>query len=471
MLALASPGTAAAPTSLHDNVSAILAEAVPGTRFGLVVTTLEGKELIAIAPEQRFIPASNTKMLTTATAFWALSGLDQPDREGGASVRLEGRDVILTGHGDARLSSADDCKVNCLAELANAVAAKTKSVGDIIGDDTLFPDERWGPGMSWNNIQTRSGTGISALTLDSNELHLWATPAKALGEPAAISGHPYYKVENWTQTVASGKTAVDYHRLPNSMTLRITGTIALDAQPERIRMGIDDPAHYAAWRFKTLLEARGVRVTGGIEVRHRPLTDADDPAKRGGIPVMRPPEPPALAKLTPPPLIEDISVINKISQNLHSDLLLRRIGLVRGSGSIADGLREVEGMMTAAGVPRTAWDLSDGSGMSSYNRLSPRGIAKMLAWIAAQPWGEAYRTSLPIGGVDGTVSSRFKGTALEGKLFAKTGTLNASSGLSGYLITKSGKTLIFSSFANDMPGDVSATSYVDRALVTIAENY
>jgi D-alanyl-D-alanine carboxypeptidase/D-alanyl-D-alanine-endopeptidase (penicillin-binding protein 4) len=110
-------------------------------------------------------------------------------------------------------------------------------------------------------------------------------------------------------------------------------------------------------------------------------------------------------------------------------------------------------MLEAAGVPRTAWDLSDGSGMSSYNRVAPRGAAKMLRWIAAQPWGAAWRASLPIGGVDGTLSKRFKGTLLEGKVFAKTGTLNATNALSGYLIARSGKTLTFSTFANDVPAD------------------
>ena len=126
-------------------------------------------------------------------------------------------------------------------------------------------------------------------------------------------------------------------------------------------------------------------------------------------------------------------------------------------------------MLDTAGVPRTAWDLSDGSGMSTYNRVAPRGMIKMLRWISAQPWGGAWRASLPIGGVDGTLAKRFKGTVLEGKLFAKTGTINATNALSGYLIAKSGKTLTFSSFANDVPADASATKFIDAALVLVAE--
>jgi serine-type D-Ala-D-Ala carboxypeptidase/endopeptidase (penicillin-binding protein 4) len=251
--------------------------------------------------------------------------------------------------------------------------------------------------------------------------------------------------------------------------LRVTGTIGVDATPDPLRLGIDDPAHYAAWRFRRLLEARGVKVTGTVSTRHRPLMPADDPAVRGAAPAARPPMQPALARLTPPPLAEDVVIINKVSQNLHAELLLRRIGLRRGSGSIADGVAEVRAMLEAAGVPRTAWDLSDGSGMSSYNRVAPRGAARMLRWIADQPWGAAWRASLPIGGVDGTLARRFKGTMLEGKVFAKTGTLNATNALSGYMIAKSGKTLTFSSFANDVPADASATRFVDAALLLVAE--
>ena len=169
-LTIAAPAAAEAP--LLERVETKLAEAGPGTRFGLVVATEDGRELIAINPDGRFIPASNTKMFSTAAAFVALEGIDKADAAGGAAVRLEdGRvpNVILKGHGDARLSSAPDCVANCLAALADAVAARTRVVGDVVGDDSLFPDQRWSPGMSWNNIQSRYGTATSALTIDDNE--------------------------------------------------------------------------------------------------------------------------------------------------------------------------------------------------------------------------------------------------------------------------------------------------------------
>jgi D-alanyl-D-alanine carboxypeptidase/D-alanyl-D-alanine-endopeptidase (penicillin-binding protein 4) len=458
--------------SLQQRVETMLHEGSPGTRFGLVVADATGRELVAINPEQRFIPASNTKMVTTATAFATLPGIDRPDPAGGTAVRLEDYaegppNVVIEGHGDAWLSGAADCARDCLATLADAVAAKTKRIGDVIGDDSLYPDERWGPGMSWNNIPTKSGTATSALTIDDNELAMTVTPGVA-GAPPAVTLPAYYMVDNRAVTVAGGKTHLDFDRAPNGMLVRLIGTIAADAKPSILQLGIDDPAHYAAWQFRAMLAARGVKVTGTIGVRHRPLLPADDPAVRGAAPAARPPQQPILARLEPPPLAEDLTRINKVSQNLHAELMLRRIGRQTGSGSIADGLVVVRQMLAQAGMPRVDYDFADGSGMSSYNRLAPRGVIAMLRWIATQPWGTQWRATLPIGGEEGTLGRRFKDTSLQGRLFAKTGTLNATNALSGYMLGKSGATFTFSFYANDVPQDGNATRVMDKALEMIA---
>jgi D-alanyl-D-alanine carboxypeptidase/D-alanyl-D-alanine-endopeptidase (penicillin-binding protein 4) len=472
-LAIGAASPALAQEPLQQRVEAKLAEAGPGTRFGLVVATEDGREIVAINPDERFIPASNTKMLTTAAAYATLGGLDQPDASGGASVRLdqEGRripDVVLKGHGDARLSSAAECVANCLAALADAVAARTKVVADVVGDDSLFPDQRWSPGMSWNNIPSRYGTAISALTIDDNELPVRVVPG-AVGEAPRLELLPYYEFDNRAVTVAAGgATNLSVDRFPNSKLVRLSGTIAAGAEPHLLRLSIDDPAHFAAWRLKSLLEARGVRVAGKVDVRHRPVRSFDDPKNRKGAPPPRPPEPAFLAKLTPPPVALDLAEINKVSQNLHAELMLRRVGLAAGTGSIEDGVATVASMMEQAGVPRTGWDISDGSGMSTYNRLAPRAVVSLLRWVTVQPWAAAWRETLPIAGVDGTLSRRFAGTSLERRLFAKTGSLNATNALSGYMTAKSGRTLLFSAYANDVPESVAATRLLDAALELIA---
>ncbi|HTG39625.1 D-alanyl-D-alanine carboxypeptidase/D-alanyl-D-alanine endopeptidase [Sphingomonas sp.] len=467
-LSLPLPPAFAMQVSSTPMVERVLDAGPPGTRYGLLVTTLEGEPVVSIAPDERFIPASNTKMFTTATAYADLPALDRAAR--GTGVRVEQGDVILEGHGDARLSSAADCVTNCLQTLADAVAARTRRVRNIVGDDSWFPNERWGPGMSWNNIQSRYGTGISALTLDDNEVTASVTPA-AIGGAAGIEASPYYDIDNRVTTVPGKGRTIVADRVPNSRTIRLTGTIGAEAPAATLYFSIDDPAHYTAWRMRDLLIARGVKVSGAVMTRHRPLSPADDPAIRGAAPAPRPPAPDMLAELPPLPLAEDMRIINKQSQNLHADLMLRRVARTSGSGSIADGQAALDRVMRQAGVTKVSYTLADGSGMSSYNRITPRAAVTLLRWIANQPWGAAWRETLPIAGQDGTLRSRFKGTVLEGRLFAKTGSLNASRALSGYLVTKSGRTLVFSALANDMPDgtDAQASAAVDRALVALAK--
>jgi len=460
--------SAAVPPGVPPGLEAALASAGPGTRIGLVVADEEGREIVAIRPDDRFVPASNTKMYTTAAAY-ALLDADATDGGSGATVRLDGRDVVLSGHGDARLSSAPDCQVDCLADLARAVAARTRTVGDVIGDDSAFPDERWPGGMSWNNQVGRYGTAVSALTLDDNVVTLTVTPGEAGGAPGIV-GNGYYRVINTAVTMARGKDTLGADRTPGSADVRIVGAIPVGTA-ETVTLGVDDPAHYAAWRLAALLREQGVRVTGTVRVRHRAIGPSDDPASRGGAPAPRPPEPPVLARLSPPPLSADLRHTNKVSQNLHAELLLRRVGRVTGSGSVADGRAAVIAMLDRAEVPRWSYDFADGSGMSNYNRVTPRAAVRFLRWTGSQPWGVAWRGTLPVGGVDGTLARRFKGTALDGRLFAKTGSLNQSNALSGFLVTAKGRTFAFSALANDMPGDASATRAIDQALLVVAAAY
>ncbi|MEA2999323.1 MAG: hypothetical protein QOK17_1156 [Sphingomonadales bacterium] len=455
-------------SAVTQRIEARLAEAGSGIRFGIVVADAsDGRELVAIAPEGRFVPASSTKMFTAAAAFAALPGLDQPDRNGGAAVRLEARggeapDVVLEGHGDARLSSAADCRVDCLAALADAVAAKARVVHDVIGDDREFPDERWSPGMSWNNMATRSGTAVSALTLDDNEVAMSVAPGVA-GQPARVALPDYFTLDNRTVTAASGPAALNFERLPGSRIVRLTGNVAAGAKPDVLRLGLDDPADYAAWRLRALLQARGVQVTGAVAVRHRPPAPPGDPAAKPAVAAA-----PPLARLVPPPLAEDLRLTLKVSQNLHAELLLRRLGRQAGSGSIADGLAVVKAMLAKAGLARAEYDFADGSGMSSYDRVAPRGAVTLLRWAAAQPWGAAWRDSLPVAGVDGTLAKRFRGTPLAGRLSAKTGTLNASFALAGYMIGASGRQLVFAAFAGDVPEGAEAVAAIDSALLLAA---
>ena len=481
-LGLTAPATAAPPVqpvnagpTLQEQVETVLANAPKGTRFGLVVTDEDGREIVVVNPEQRFIPASTTKMFTTATAYAVLPGMDQPDEAGGAQVWLEpgqqrksGPNVVLYGRGDARLSSAADCKVNCLAALADAVAGATRTVHDVIGDDTLWPDQRWVPGMSWNNIGTDSGTAVSALNLDDNELRI-AVSAGALDQAPVVQMPAYFTLRNEAVTAAPGsKTQLFVERAVNGTELRLYGTIAVDAAPWSDRLGIDDPAHYAAWTLKTMLLARGVKVSGQVRVRHRSPGLVDQPESAANLPALVSTTPSPLASLVPPPLAQDVVTINKVSQNLHAQALFRRIGTPVPSEQWSSAVQRK--VLEQAGIPAAGFEFWDGSGMSTYNRISPRAAIAFMRWAKGQPWGAQWFASLPVAGREGTMKRRFVGTALEGNLAAKTGTLNATNALVGSFATSNGRRLYFAFYANDVPAGATALSTMDAVLTRIAAN-
>lgn len=476
LLAAPLPVFAQTDPVLRQQVDAVLAQAPAGTRFGVLVLDENGQEVFALNPDQRFIPASNTKLFTTAAALEVL-GKDPAASETRAFTSLAlvktgkgAPDVRITG-GGVPLSTAADCTKRCLGGLVTGIAAKTRKVGNIVADDTAFTDQRWSPGMSWNNIPTDSGTAASALVIDDNELPLVVTPGLA-GQPAAIAVSPYFTVINETRTVEAGETKLGFTRAVNGRDLRIHGTIAAGAAPWRDLLGIDDPAEYAGWAVREALLARGVKVGGKVIVRHRPV---------GG-------RAPALAEgkagsfalgVTPPPLDEEIGVVNKRSQNLRAEVLLRRIGLAApaedilavtpvADGTLEAGLSVLLTVLEGAGVPRAGYDFSDGSGMSTYNRVSPRAAVTLLRWARERSWYASWRASLPIGGIDGTLRRRFAGTPLQGKVWAKTGTLNATNALSGYLQAASGRELTFSVFANDVPDGANAVPVLDALLGAIA---
>jgi D-alanyl-D-alanine carboxypeptidase/D-alanyl-D-alanine-endopeptidase (penicillin-binding protein 4) len=145
-----------------------------------------------------------------------------------------------------------------------------------------------------------------------------------------------------------------------------------------------------------------------------------------------------------------VTVVNKVSQNLHAEILLRLLGKAEGDdGSIAQGARVVRQFLVSAGVNPDDFYFLDGSGLSPQDVITPRAATTLLTYAARQPWGEIYRASLPVGGVDGTLENRFTQSPLKGKIFAKTGTLAEVHTLSGYLIAASGRTLVISVLCND----------------------
>ena len=178
-----------------------------------------------------------------------------------------------------------------------------------------------------------------------------------------------------------------------------------------------------------------------------------------------------LASHVSPPLGDDLVVTNKVSQNLHAEITLRTLGKLESSdGSLLEGTRVVRQFLISAGISAGDFIFYDGCGLSVQDLVTPRAFTTLLTYAARQTWGEAFRTSLPVGGVDGSLAGRFKGALLDGKVFAKTGTLGEARALSGYIVAASGKTVAFSILCTDhlpsLPADRSA---MDKIVAAIAE--
>jgi D-alanyl-D-alanine carboxypeptidase/D-alanyl-D-alanine-endopeptidase (penicillin-binding protein 4) len=170
------------------------------------------------------------------------------------------------------------------------------------------------------------------------------------------------------------------------------------------------------------------------------------------------------------PVVQDITATNKLSLNLHAELLLRLLGKVYGTdGSFAEGARVVRQFLVDAGVDDGDFFFYDGSGVSPDDRITPRALTQLLVYAARQSWGSAWRATLPVAGVDGTLANRFKDSPLQGRLWAKTGTHDEVNALSGYLSAASGQTLAFSILVNGRrPESDDAVKAIDRIAEAIA---
>jgi D-alanyl-D-alanine carboxypeptidase/D-alanyl-D-alanine-endopeptidase (penicillin-binding protein 4) len=244
---------------------------------------------------------------------------------------------------------------------------------------------------------------------------------------------------------------------------------------------VEDPAEFTAAAFKDALLHRGIIIKGDPTAAHRLPEGTGDFIGERSEPLKLAPralvtmEAPldnrrVLARHTSVPVAEDITVTNKVSQNLHAELLLRMLGKAFAKdGSLAQGTRVVRQFLVDIGIPDSDFFFYDGSGMSMDDRITPRAYTHLLSYASRQPWGEQWRKTFPIAGVDGSLYTRFRNSPLTGKLWAKTGTLNETNALSGYLQAASGKTVAFSILINDhRPGSAGEVPAIEKICEAIA---
>jgi len=501
---------------VQAQIAEIIAQPEMASAFwGIVVVDEKtGKTVFSINPDHLFLPASNNKLVTTAAAL-ALIG---PDYRFHTTIETTGKldgdgklkgDLTIVGRGDPNISGRVlpyqlkseriPPHTQILEELADQLVRKgLKEVdGDLIGDDTYYSAEKYGDGWAQDDLQWIDGAPVSALSFNDNVVFLRIQPAVQIGDKAIVTFDPptdYYQLDNRVITSPPGvPRKVGIHRDTGSNQVVAWGSIPLSDLGMNEALAVEDPAELTARIFLGLLEQRGIKVTGKAAVHHadraqffdQPVAAASAAGAGAAQPVAVTQDPgpapaPATGQIAPEvlaehvslPLLDDIRVTNKTSQNLHAELDLRLLGKLKGAGgSFEAGSAVAKQFLLGAGVKENDFFLVDGSGLSRRDLITPQAIARLLLYAAQQQWGSAFQESLPVAGVDGSLSERFVNTPAGGLVHAKTGTLSHVNALSGYGQTRKGRKFVFSIFCNNhdvIPASrvLAAIDAIVKALVT-----
>jgi D-alanyl-D-alanine carboxypeptidase/D-alanyl-D-alanine-endopeptidase (penicillin-binding protein 4) len=482
--------------------------------WGMLVEDADsGEVLYSLNADRYFLPASNAKLFTAALTLATL-GSDycfHTTIESRSAADADGvlhGDLVLVGRGDPNLSNRvfpfakkaerDGPPEKILAELADAVVARgvKKISGDVIGDDSYFAGGAYPSGWAIDDMLWSYGVPVSALEINDGVFFLELHAGETAGTPATFTVAPstnVYQIRNEVVTGAKGSAQkLSVSREPGSTLIVVSGSMPVGAQPHSMAIAVDRPAEFAAALLNNLLEARGVVIEGRARARHTGdegawyKADGISASEQAFLPICR----------TTPPLHEDVSfsgydyppantfaehisapipdalrVMAKISQNLHAEMYLRAAARLKTGDPSADAALQFEqDFRVGIGLKEDDVVMSDASGLSRKDLVSPQSEVSLLRWVTEQPWAATFRSVLPVAGEDGTLMDRMKNTPAAGNVSAKTGSLTHVDSLAGYATSTRGAHLVFSFIVNnhDMKPK-AATDVIDALTVAMVE--
>ena len=433
-LCAALAGCAAAPAS---RVASLLAahDDHPVEVCALAVDLDTGEVLVSRGARRLCRPASTMKLLTTASI--CRRAIDRSFRTrvvaDGAPV---GR-VTLVGGGDPFLSAGE------VRKLARALAGQglREVHGPICVVDPLRDAPRWGEGWMWDDEPSSFQPLISGAIVDRGCVTV-ALRGGEDGLEAAVQ--PPASALRLEVGPPGGSVKVTRGRYRDADVIQVRGQLPDGVASER-RLSVPAPARFTGAVLADALRAEGVATPPELRVEVRGPREV----------------PAGVEAWWERPLAEVVVETNKVSDNLGAELLLRDLGRVSDLHQVELGVEsETIGRMTvqadleALGIAADGARVADGSGVSHYNLVSADLLVRLLVDMHERGGAgyELFRRSLPVAGVDGTLRGRMQGTAAEGRVFAKTGTISAVSNLAGYVETRSGRRLAFAILCQNFVG-------------------
>jgi D-alanyl-D-alanine carboxypeptidase/D-alanyl-D-alanine-endopeptidase (penicillin-binding protein 4) len=420
--------------ALKSRIDALLPDSLfPPASVGIKIVSLTNNEtLYEVNPSLLFNPASNQKIFTAATALSRLGASYQINTR----AYLDSSRIYVKGFGDPLLSTKD---IDSIASTLSSILPNDK-LWVLAGDTTYFDDAYWGSGWMWDDEPDPTAMFISPLSVNSNAITVRVKPGIRSGEAVVVATEPatdFVTIENTGVTTADSigvKIDVSRKWRERSNVATVTGQMHPWDTTVTHTISVREPEHYTLTLLSERLRARGFEVSGvELDSVSHTATEVTRYSHR---------------------LDSVLTLQMKQSDNLAAENLLKILGAEKRGvpGTAQKGLAVIKEFLSQEGIDTTRLVLADGSGVSRYNLTSADVIVQLLQSMHKDPeLFETFYYSLPIAGVDGSLSNRMKETPAQGNLRAKTGTLSGVSALSGYVHTIDGEMLAFSILMQNFP--------------------